>query len=109
MHASDLLPNVKKNLVLDFDDDDSLLIGMVEGAVNYAEGFQNRGDGYYAENEMPPATAQAVVLLASYFYETRDATGGTFFAGSVGAIGAGGNNMWRAVNDLLRLNRDWKV
>jgi hypothetical protein len=74
-----LLPNVKKNLVLDFDDDDSLLIGMVEGAVNYAEGFQNRGTATMRKTEcrqrqrrrsycsrhifMKPETRQAALFL----------------------------------------------
>ena len=106
MNTSDLLPLVKKNLIIDFDDDDDMLIGMIAGAINYAEGFQNKEDGYYNKNEMSPATQQGITMLASYFYESRDATGGTFFTNNVGLSAS---NMWRSVNDLLRLNRNWQV
>jgi uncharacterized phage protein (predicted DNA packaging) len=103
----DLLPRVKKNLIIDFSDDDELLAGMVAAAIDYAESFQNRETGHYAENGMPPATEQAVVMLASQYYESRDGSGDTFFGGGYRSGAAG--NAKRAVDDLLRLNRDWKV
>jgi uncharacterized phage protein (predicted DNA packaging) len=109
LNATDLLEIVKSNLIIQFDDDDSILTSMIVSAINYAEGFQNRATGYYANNDISPATTQAIILLASYFYETRDATGGTFFLSGAGAIGSSANNMWRSVNDLLRLDRDWMV
>ena len=54
---------------------------------------------------MPPTTEQAVIMLSSHFYESRDGSTGGFFSNSVEA----GQQVWNTVNMLLRLDRNWKV
>ncbi len=100
-----LLEKVKANLILDHSEDDALIEGYITAAVSYAESYQHIPAGYYAENPMPPTTEQAVVMLASHFYESRDGSTAGFFADSVQA----GQQVWHTVDLLLRLDRDWKV
>jgi len=110
-----LLEKVKENLILTHNEDDALLESFIKAAINYAESFQHLRAGYYcgntAEGEVgeasrfPPTTEQAVIMLASHFYESRDGSTGGFFADSVQA----GQQVWNTVNMLLRLDRDWKV
>ena len=76
-----LLEKVKANLILEHSADDALL------------------QGYIATTE------QAVIMLASHFYESRDGSTGGFFADNVQA----GQQVWNTVNLLLRLDREWKV
>ena len=45
---------------------------------------------------MPATTEQAVIMLSSHFYESRDGSTGGFFADNT-------------VNLLLRLDRRWQV
>ena len=54
---------------------------------------------------MPPTTEQAVIMLASHLYESRDGSTGGFFADNVQA----GQQTWAVVNTLLRFDRDWKL
>ena len=100
-----LLEKVKANLILEHSVDDALLETYITAAVSYAESYQHITAGWYAENAMPPTTEQAVVMLSSHFYESRDGSTGGFFADSVQA----GQQVWNTVNLLLRLDRDWKV
>jgi len=100
-----LLEKVKVNLILEHSVDDALLETYITAAVSYAESYQHITAGWYAENAMPPTTEQAVVMLSSHFYESRDGSTGGFFADSVQA----GQQVWNTVNLLLRLDRDWKV
>ena len=101
----DLLPKVKANLILEHSADDELLKGFIRAAVSYAESYQHIPTGSYEENTMPPTTEQAVIMLSSHFYESRDGSTAGFFADSVQA----GQQVWETVNLLLRLDRDWKV
>lgn len=101
----ELLPKVKANLILEHGADDDLLKGFVRAAVSYAESYQHIPSGSYAESPMPPTTEQAVIMLSSHFYESRDGSTAGFFADSVQA----GQQVWETVNLLLRLDRDWKV
>ena len=96
-----LLEKVKANLILEHSADDALLQGYITAAVSYAESYQHIPEGYYMENAMPATTEQAVIMLASHFYESRDG----FFADNVQA----GQQVWNTVNLLLRLDREWKV
>jgi uncharacterized phage protein (predicted DNA packaging) len=105
MNAVELLPRVKENLILQHDSDDGLLQDYISAAVSYAEGYQHVEVGYYVEHDMPPTTVQAVIMLSSHFYESRDGSTAGFFADSVQA----GQQVWDTVNTLLRLERDWKV
>ena len=105
MTTNNLLPKVKANLILAHDADDGLLLHYIKAAVSYAESYQHVTEGYYTENTMPPTTEQAVIMLASHFYESRDGSTAGFFSDSVPA----GQQVWNTVNLLLRLDRDWKV
>jgi len=98
-----LLSRVKANLILDHGQDDELLLGFIRAAVSYAESYQHRAAGYYNRAELPPTTEQAVVMLASHWYESRDGSTAGFFGDSVQA----GAQVMVAVNTLLRLDRDW--
>ena len=100
-----LLQKVKDNLILSHDEDDGLLRGYIAAALAYAEGYQHHPSGFYTDNPMPPTTEQAVVMLASHFYESRDGSTGGFFADNVQA----GQQVWNTVNLLLRLDREWQV
>lgn len=105
MTPTELLPLVKDNLILDHDQDDALLLRLIAAAVNYAESYQHIASGYYGENDMPPTTTQAVIMLVSNWYESRDGSTGGFFADSVQAS----HQVWNTVNTLLRLDRLWGV
>ena len=100
-----LLENVKSNLVLEHDEDDELLNMYITAAVSYAESYQHRDEGFYSSVPMPSTTQQAVVMLASHFYESRDGSTGGFFADNVQAS----QQVWNTVNMLLRLEREHKV
>jgi len=100
-----LLQKVKANLILEHDQDDALVENFIKAAVNYAESFQHIPDGTYAENPMPPSTEQAIIMLSSHFYESRDGSTGGFYADNVQA----GQQVWDTVNMLLRMERNWKV
>lgn len=100
-----LLEKVKKNLILEHDEDDELLQMYITAAVSYAESYQHIVEGYYSENDMPPTTEQAVIMLASHFYESRDGSTGGFFANNTNAA----KQVWDIVNLLLRLDRNWRV
>jgi len=98
-----LLQRVKKNLILEHSADDSLIKGFVRAATTYAESYQHVADGFYAGNPMPATTEQAVIMLSSHFYESRDGSTAGFFGDSVQA----GQQVWNTVNMLLRLDRRW--
>ena len=100
-----LLEKLKANLIIDHSADDALLETYLTAAVAYAESYQHIAEGYYSENAMPATTEQAVIMLASHFYESRDGSTGGFFANSPGAA----QQVWNTVNLLLRLDRDWRV
>ncbi len=101
----ELLQKVKANLILDHTADDDLLRSYITAAVSYAESYQHIPEGTYAEAPMPPTTEQAVVMLASHFYESRDGSTGGFFADNPQAA----QQVWHTVNLLLRLDRRWQV
>ena len=100
-----LLEKVKANLILEHSEDDALLKMYLDAAVSYAESYQHIPEGSYSSGGMPPTTQQAVIMLASHFYESRDGSTGGFFADNVQA----GEQVFKTVNLLLRLDRDWKV
>jgi hypothetical protein len=53
----------------------------------------------------PPTTEQAVIILSSHFYESRDGSTGGFFADNTNAAA----QVWQIVNRLLALGKDWVV
>ena len=103
--AVQLLGKVKDNLILNHSADDALIESYIAAAVSYAESYQHIEAGFYMSHMMPPTTEQAVIMLASHFYESRDGSTGGFFSDNVQA----GQQVWTTVNLLLRLDRDWKV
>lgn len=103
--TDELLQKVKQNLILEHNEDDELLKMYITAAVSYAESYQHISEGYYSENPMLPTTEQAVIMLASHFYESRDGSTGGFFADSTNASA----QVWNTVNLLLRLDRRWQV
>ena len=100
-----LLEKVKANLILTHSADDELLETYITAAVSYAESYQHISEGYYQEKPMPATTEQAVIMLSSHFYESRDGSTGGFFADNTGAA----QQVWNTVNLLLRLDRRWQV
>lgn len=103
--VEEFLTKVKQNLILDHAADDALLKSYITAAISYAESYQHIPEGYYKVNQMPPTTEQAVIMLSSHFYESRDGSTGGFFADNVQA----GQQVWDTVNLLLRLDRRWQV
>ena len=101
MDISGIMARVKVNLVVEHGDDDVLLAGLVAAAVDYARAYQKVA----LDTEVSPATVQAVVMLASHWYESRDGSTGGFFADNTHAAGA----VWVAVNRLLALGKQWEV
>lgn len=102
---NELLTKVKQNLILEHSADDELLKSYISAAVSYAESYQHLPENFYSENAMPPTTEQAVIMLASHFYESRDGSTGGFFGDNVQAA----KQVWDTVNMLLRLDRRWIV
>ena len=100
-----LLQKVKQNLIMEHSEDDDLLRSYITAAISYAESYQHIPAGTYQQESMPPTTEQAVVMLSSHFYESRDGSTGGFFADNVQA----GQQVWVTVNLLLRLDRNWMV
>ena len=100
-----LLEKVKANLILEHGADDELLQMYIATAISYAESYQHLEKNFYTNNQMPPTTEQAVIMLSSHFYESSDGSTGGFFSDNVQA----GQQVWNTVNLLLRLDRDWKV
>lgn len=100
-----LLEKVKANLILHHSADDDLLEVYITAATRYAESYQHHPENHYVEAVMPATTQQAIIMLSSHFYESRDGSTGGFYSDNVQA----GQQVWNTVNLLLRLDRDWKV
>ena len=77
----------------------------MEAATSYASAYQHLPEDYYLTHEIPASTRQAIVMLASHFYESRDGSTAGFWSDKPEAAKA----TWAAVNTLLRLEREWKV
>ena len=75
----DLLTMVQQNLMLEHSAFDGLLVNYITAAVSYAESYQHLEQGYYTDNPMSATTEQAVIMLSSHFYESRDGSTGGFF------------------------------
>ena len=105
MTTVDLVAQVKANLLIGFDDDDRLIAALINAATSYACSYQHLDEGYYETHDMSGATRQGIVMLASHFYESRDGSTAGFWADKPDAAKA----VWNAVNNLLRLDREWKV
>lgn len=104
MDKKELLEKVKQNLIIDFSYDDSLILSFIEASISYAEGFQHLDLDYYDKNEMTNSTKEAIIMLASFFYESRVGDNGGLFNQN-----SSSQNIWATVNNLLRLDKVWKV
>ena len=102
MTPKELLPQVKDNLILAHDQDDALLLRLIAAALGYAESYQKT---QYGRRKLPPTTAQAVVMLASHFYESRDGATAGFFADNTTAAA----QVWQTVNRLLAMDKRWDL
>jgi len=102
---ADLLLWTKKNLILEHDSDDELIRGFIRAAVDFAERYQHKAEGYYQKYLMPPSTVQAIIMLASHFYESRDGSTAGFFGDNPNAA----DRVNEAVERLLRQNKDVRV
>ena len=105
-----LLPKVRANLILQHGEDDQLLRGFILAALNYAEIFQKKPPGLYTVEPVPegalrPTTEQAVIMLASHLYESRDGSTGGFFADSPGAA----RQSLETVDRMLAMDKEWVV
>ena len=96
---------MKANLILEHTADDALIQSYIPAAVSYAESYQHIPEGTYQNTPMLPTTEQAVIMLASHFYESRDGGAGGFFSSTIGSA----QQVWNTVNLLLRLDRNWQV
>jgi len=103
--GDELLKKVKVNLIIDHNADDDLITRFIISAVDYAESFQHKKNGYYNKRKMSPSTEQAVIMLSSHFYESRDGSTAGFFADNVNAS----EQVWVTVKRLLRMNKNWSV
>lgn len=103
--TSELVDLVRANLVLEHHDDDQLLAVLVQAATSYATSYQHLPTGHYHVAAMSEATRQGIIMLATHFYESRDGATAGFWADKPDAAQA----VWQAVNNLLRLDREWKV
>lgn len=103
--VEDLLDLLKKNLIIEHDEDDSLLESYLASALSYATGYQHKPYDFYDNIPMSEATKQAVIMLASHFYESRDGSTGGFFADKTSAS----EQVWNSVRNLLTMDKDWLV
>ncbi len=77
--VTDLLPNVKQNLIMTHALDDTLLITYILAAIAYAESYQHVEKGTYSQAVMPTTTEQRhslrhlMVLLKTYHKTTIQA------------------------------------
>ncbi|WP_406711884.1 head-tail connector protein [Trueperella pyogenes] len=103
--TTSLLDRVKHNLILTHSEDDELIAHMVVAATSYAASYQHLPDGHYTQHPMSGATQQAVIMLASHFYESRDGSTAGFWNDKTQAA----SSVWDAVNRLLVMDREWKI
>ena len=115
---NDLIDKVKENLILCHNEDDELLMGYINAAIMLIDEVLSVGDakfkkksyqkmkaGYYLKNSMSQTTEQAVIMLATHFYESRDGSTAGFWGDNVQAS----EQVWSTVKRLLQLDKDWQV
>jgi len=102
-----LLEKVKANLILQHDEDDALILGYIAAALDYAERYQHLPEGHYSKSwvKIPASTEQALLLLVSHYYESRDGSTAGFFSDNTNAAA----QVWAAVNRLLSMHKVWEV
>lgn len=103
--SATIVDKIKANLIVDDNDDDALIAQYAGAAIAYAEGYQHKGAGYYGTHEMTAVTEEAVIMLASHFYESRDGGTGGFFHNSAAAA----ERSMLTIDRLLSMDKDWSV
>jgi hypothetical protein len=93
-----ILPKVKANLVLTHNEDDELLRNIIRAALDYAFTYQKIEKCH----RLPASSEQAVIILSSHWYESRDGSTGGFFADNSNAV----NSVWQTVHRLLAVNKN---
>ena len=101
----DLIDQVKTNLVLTHDLDDTLIAHLIGAATSCATAYQHLPDAHYDPPPRSGTTRQAIITLASHFYEFRGGATAGYWADKPETTDA----VWNAVNTLPRLDRDWKI
>ena len=99
------LAKLKANLVIEHDRDDEILTQHLNAAMDYAGKFQHKDLAYYKTHRMSPSTLQAVIMLASFYYESKDGGAGGFFTPTTAAA----KQTLECVDTLLRLDKNWVV
>lgn len=105
MDRTELISLVKQNLGIDFTDDDELIEHYVLAALSYATAFQHMPEDFYEKNPPTERTRQAIVMLATHYYESRDGGAAGFFSPRPENVA----NIREAVDRLLRLDRTWTI
>jgi uncharacterized phage protein (predicted DNA packaging) len=66
------LEEQKRHMNVDFDDDDALISSKIDAAESYTTAIV--GENIAEMTPAPGALRQAIMMLASHFYENREAT-----------------------------------
>jgi len=102
MNAEELLHPLKENLVVEHDADDPLMLRCLSSAISYAEGYQKKGPDHYQKSSDDRKHEAGVIVLASFFYESRDGSTAGFFSDSPDAA----KQVWETVKLLLQGDKD---
>jgi uncharacterized phage protein (predicted DNA packaging) len=104
-YVLELLPKVKANLVIDFDTDNDLISRLIRSALSYAQLYQNKDftECYADISDVPLSTEQAVIMLVTHWYESRDGSNGGYFSNT------SGSEITKAVDRLLSASKEWVV
>lgn len=103
--ATELLPKVKENLNVDFDNDDEHILRLTHSAIEYAQRYQNKvyPQAYKTTADVPHSTVQGIIMLASHWYESRDGSTAGYFSNTQGSM------VVQAAERLFSAHKDWKV
>ena len=89
------VPELRAQLNLDSEHDDALLAQKIDAAEAYCASFM----GGWIPDPAPAAVKQAVMMLAAYWYELREAA----------VVGGNPYQVPFGVHDLLQAHRMWVV
>jgi len=95
----ELLAKVKQNLIITFDNDDDLIREKIRNAVDYAAHFTHTE----LTDDLKSLTEAAIIVLASHWYESRDASSGGYFGDRTDAA----KQIMETVDNMLRMEKDW--
>ena len=104
MNKDSLLEKIKKNLILEHDEDDDLIRSYITAAVSLCRSYQHLEAGTYTENPMHLQPNRRLSCYAATSMN-QEMVLRVAFADNTSA----GEQVWNTVNLLLRLDRNWKV